>query len=119
MSDASSYYSSGNKAAATKTVTTPSIRRKKRKMIDTSVPLPKDFFPSSLDVVCGKGKEYYAHPGNAEFRQLVNNSLSQYARASTKHAKGAIVMAVVDAVRQQSPLGGFGRCEAKSSNSWY
>jgi hypothetical protein len=28
-------------------------------------------------------------------------------------------MAVVDAVRQQSPLGGFVRCEAKSSNSWY
>lgn len=91
---------------------------KSQSAIRKSVPLPLSFVPTARDVLCGKGKECYVHPGNEYFRKIVSSSLQRYALAKTKHDKGLIVMAIVDTVRQRSPLGGFVRFDANTM-SWY
>lgn len=61
--------------------------------------LPQDFEPSDMDVLCGRGKEYFNHTGNRRFRVMIDLSLPQYLQAETKTEKTSIVSAIVDKVR--------------------
>ena len=70
-------------------------------------PLSKDFEPGNFDVICGRGKTCYNHPGNINFRKLVETYLTQYDNARSKVAKSMVVSAIANDVRRQSPTGGF------------
>ena len=59
------------------------------------------------DVICGRGKHCFNHPGNRKFRYLVETFLSSYAEASCKLEKSIVVSRIVDEVRRNSPNGGF------------
>jgi hypothetical protein len=72
--------------------------------------------PGAFDVICGKGKNALCHSGNIRFRSLIEEKLSDYAKATTKLEKSTIVSAVLDDVRDKSPLGGFVRCE---NGQWF
>ncbi|KAI2505495.1 adenylyl/guanylyl cyclase [Fragilaria crotonensis] len=69
--------------------------------------LPALFSPGEYDVVCGKGKTCFLHPGNRRFRKLVAKFLDRYSEATTKLEKSAIVSSIIQTVRSQSPDGGF------------
>jgi hypothetical protein len=74
--------------------------------------LPAGFKPSVTDVVCGKGKECFNHPGNRRFRAVIDANLKRYQTASNKMDKSAIVNEIVDLVRKDcSYNGGFVRPE--------
>lgn len=47
--------------------------------------------PSTKDVACGRGADYYFHLGNIAFRQLLYRYLDRYCAACTKSQKSQIV----------------------------
>jgi len=65
------------------------------------------FEPGDFDVICGKGKGCFNHQGNKNFRRIVGIYLPGYAEATSKLEKSAIVSAIIQSVRTQSPDGGF------------
>jgi hypothetical protein len=83
---------------------------------DEMKPLPANFEPGSMDVICARGKQAHSHPGNARFRLSVSMILERYSKATTKLDKSLIVSSIVDTVRQLSPGGGFIK---KQGGCWY
>ncbi|CAB9519535.1 Nitrilase family, member 2 [Seminavis robusta] len=69
--------------------------------------LQPGFKPSSLDVICKRGKTAYNH--NLHFRELIETHLDKYANASSKLEKSLVVSDVVETIRRGSPDGGFVR----------
>lgn len=78
--------------------------------------LDADFEPTSLDVICARGKEAYNHTGNIRFRQLVADQLHNYQTSTSKMAKSQIVREIIESVRRASPKGGFVK---KVNGKWY
>ena len=78
-------------------------------------PLPANFEPGPDDVICGRGKKCYNHIGNERFRLRVLNYLEEYSVAKSKLEKSGVLSKVVDAVRQQSPDGGFVKQDEKGN----
>lgn len=76
--------------------------------------LSPNFVPSDYDVICGKGKSCFNHPGNKSFRKLVGLYLDGYAEATTKLEKSAIVSSIIQTVRTQNPGGGFVKLDTPS-----
>jgi hypothetical protein len=78
-------------------------------------PLPANFEPGPDDVICGRGKKCYNHIGNERFRLRVLTYLEEYSAAKSKLEKSGVLSKVVDAVRQQSPDGGFVKQDDKGN----
>lgn len=70
-------------------------------------PLNNRFEPGPYDVICGRGKTVFWHPGNQELREMIDNNADRYKRAKSKLDKSLIVIEIVDLVRSKSPSGGF------------
>lgn len=71
--------------------------------------LPKGFQPGPRDVICQRGKSAYKH--NQHLREMVQADYQErYSNASSRFQKSLVVSDVVDAVRKNSPDGGFVRC---------
>ena len=63
------------------------------------------------------GKTCFNHQGNKSFRKLVRLYLDDYAEATSKLEKSAIVSSIIQTVRTQNPGGGFLRFDT-SSGLW-
>mmetsp|Transcript_17573 Transcript_17573/g.29807 ORF Transcript_17573/g.29807 Transcript_17573/m.29807 type:complete len:234 (-) Transcript_17573:128-829(-) len=70
--------------------------------------------PAPSDVICGRGKLCAEHPGNREFRRIVESHLDSYAKADSKLEKSLLVSAIVNMVRGRSQNGGFLKRNSKS-----
>ena len=70
--------------------------------------------PAPSDVICGRGRLCTEHPGNREFRKIVNSHLDSYAKADSKMEKSLLVSAIVNMVRRNSPNGGFLKKNSKT-----
>eukprot|EP00538_Stauroneis_constricta_P011667 CAMPEP_0119556206 /NCGR_PEP_ID=MMETSP1352-20130426/8224_1 /TAXON_ID=265584 /ORGANISM="Stauroneis constricta, Strain CCMP1120" /LENGTH=355 /DNA_ID=CAMNT_0007603119 /DNA_START=158 /DNA_END=1225 /DNA_ORIENTATION=+ len=79
----------------------------KRAKVNQWRPLKPEFEPGPFDVICARGKDAREHVGNRRMRLTIEVSLDRYRAASTKHEKSNIVWRIIDAVRNQSPDGGF------------
>eukprot|EP00543_Licmophora_paradoxa_P017257 CAMPEP_0202465856 /NCGR_PEP_ID=MMETSP1360-20130828/66909_1 /ASSEMBLY_ACC=CAM_ASM_000848 /TAXON_ID=515479 /ORGANISM="Licmophora paradoxa, Strain CCMP2313" /LENGTH=195 /DNA_ID=CAMNT_0049089777 /DNA_START=202 /DNA_END=785 /DNA_ORIENTATION=- len=73
-----------------------------------------DYEPTEYDVICGKGKRFYTHSGNARFREFVQSKLGGYQTVRAKYDKGLIVQEIVDMVQEK---GAFLRMN-KSTKCW-
>ena len=80
------------------------------------IPLPASFEPSPLDVICGRGKACFSHPGNRAFRQSIADALKSYQTCDSKLVKGQMVTGIVEDIR--SGGGGFVRYDLES-RMWY
>jgi hypothetical protein len=63
--------------------------------------MPEGYIPSDSDVCCGRGKQNWTVAGNIYFRKLIRASLARYIAASSKKEKTAIILSVVDKIRQR------------------
>eukprot|EP00339_Tiarina_fusa_P023174 CAMPEP_0117007708 /NCGR_PEP_ID=MMETSP0472-20121206/7494_1 /TAXON_ID=693140 ORGANISM="Tiarina fusus, Strain LIS" /NCGR_SAMPLE_ID=MMETSP0472 /ASSEMBLY_ACC=CAM_ASM_000603 /LENGTH=343 /DNA_ID=CAMNT_0004709559 /DNA_START=45 /DNA_END=1076 /DNA_ORIENTATION=+ len=79
--------------------------------------LPRDFVPGTYTVICGRGKLCSASPGNKHLRSLVNSYLTPYSLAKNKAEKSSIVSAIVDRVREASPVGAF--IKQEDNGEWW
>jgi hypothetical protein len=59
-----------------------------------------DFQPSSLSVICGRGKDTRSHAGNNRLRSLASTFVERYSRADSKTVKSALVFNIVTVIRQ-------------------
>ena len=81
--------------------------------------LPPDFTPSNYDVIClGRGKSAASHPGNRRFQITIQLYNDRYASCKSKFEKSVIVSEIVDSVRENSPMGGFVKRDAKTG-AWF
>jgi hypothetical protein len=54
--------------------------------------------PTTVDVLCGRGKMCFHHVGNHSFRMLIAEHADTYKMAPTKKAKMQVVMLIVKIV---------------------
>lgn len=73
--------------------------------------------PSDKDVLCGRGRGFFCHPGNRRMLEIVEKNKARY-RAANKTKKTEIVRDVTDEIEE----GGtrfLKRASAKSNKGWY
>lgn len=73
--------------------------------------------PSDKDVLCGRGRGFFCHPGNRRMLDIVEKNKARY-RAANKTTKTEIVRDVTDEIEE----GGtrfLKRASAKSNQGWY
>jgi hypothetical protein len=74
--------------------------------------------PTDMDVLCGRGRTYFHHPGNVQFREIVGHNLGVYldASSSKKNQKTMIINRIAN-----EAMGKGVRFLARKSNSkpWY
>ena len=64
--------------------------------------LPPDYELTEFDVVCGRGRGSYEHPGNRRFRSIVASMSDRYANmGNEKGGKSAIVTNVFDEIHKR------------------
>ncbi|CAB9512994.1 expressed unknown protein [Seminavis robusta] len=51
------------------------------------------------DVLCGRGKSSFNHPGNKRFRDLITSSIQEYDRADSRLEKSLVVHSIVEGIR--------------------
>ena len=54
--------------------------------------------PRALDICCGRGKGSFWHPGNLIFQMVIRNSMDEYAQATSKRSKSAIVSMLLNSL---------------------
>jgi hypothetical protein len=70
--------------------------------------LPQYFVPGENDVICGRGRKCFNHPGNKRFRGIVASYLEKYSKTNVKLEKTLIICDIVNKVRQNAcGQGGF------------
>ena len=47
------------------------------------------------DIVCGRGKDSFNHPGNHQFRQVISAHLTEYMQLNSRHKKTAFIVSIV------------------------
>ena len=66
--------------------------------------------------LCGRGSLCYNHPGNQQFRSLVESLKTEYAQAEHRMGKSLVICKVVDAIRSNS--GRFVRVDPHSGRAF-
>jgi hypothetical protein len=56
---------------------------------------PETFQPRSIDVLSGRGKATYSHPGNQRYLQVIEETLEEYLVTESKLAKSRVVRNIV------------------------
>jgi hypothetical protein len=82
------------------------IYKQCNKLVHTISPSPpswgkQSFQPGPWDVICGRGKQTYNHPGNIYFRKLVDEATTKYSQAQTKMERTIIVSDIIDTIRSK------------------
>jgi len=81
--------------------------------------LPLEFVPSDSDVICGWARQNYHHAGNRMLRDLIQEYVPKYMKASTKTEKGHVIIDIVERIRRDSPTGvGLVR-QNKKTGRWF
>jgi hypothetical protein len=63
--------------------------------------LPRDYKPTTYDVICGRGKGYYDKPGNKRFRLIVAQYVDSYKPSHSRIHKSLILQQIIDRVCAQ------------------
>lgn len=56
---------------------------------------PETFQPRAIDVLSGRGKATYSHPGNQRYLQIIEETLEEYLVTESKLAKSRVVRNIV------------------------
>jgi hypothetical protein len=75
--------------------------------------------PNKNDVLCGRGGRVNSHPGNIQFRDMVQFRRKDYQKKTTKRVeKGNLAAAIVSEIRTMKPSGRFLK-EGLKTGSWF
>lgn len=61
--------------------------------------LPQNYKPLLFDIMCGRGAQFFKHPANIFFREVVARYLLRYATASSRLQKSNIVKEIICELR--------------------
>ena len=74
--------------------------------------------PNKNDVLCGRGKGINNHPGNVQFRSIIQSKQSEYKVQNTPAGKASIVAGILNTIRVQYPSGRFLQ-QDKNKGLWF
>jgi hypothetical protein len=75
--------------------------------------------PNENDVLCGRGGRINSHPGNVQFRDIINAKKKEYLAPTTKKLEKAhIAAAIVSDIRFMDPPGRFLK-EERDTGLWF
>jgi hypothetical protein len=57
--------------------------------------------PSENDIVCARGRAYWDHPGNVQYRQLIADATTRYATTTSKLEKSMLVTEIIDRIKYE------------------
>jgi len=78
--------------------------------------LPPEFQPCEFTVICGRSKQCFDSTGNRRFRLTVKLFLEEYAEATNRSEKSAIVSRIYNLIKEASAVGSFVTYKA---GRWY
>jgi hypothetical protein len=70
--------------------------------------LSSDYVLNEYDVICGRGVTCYNHMGNIRLRQLVQQHVASYRKATNKYDKTLLLQSIIDQIRRITPTPGGG-----------
>lgn len=74
---------------------------------DKIISLPEDFIPGPNHVVCARGKGFWDHEGNKNYRITIALATKKYEATTNKFEKTLIVSEIVESAREATPSGSF------------
>src|SRR5210317_1434040 len=74
--------------------------------------------PNKNDVLCGRGGTINSHPGNEQYRSIVDSKKRVYLTARFKREKRLIATSIVDQIRNMDPPGRFLQKDA-DKQKWF
>ena len=74
--------------------------------------------PNKNNVLCGCGKGINNHPGNVQFRSIIQSKKSDYLVQNTPAGKVSIVAGIVSGIRTMDPTGRFLQ-QDKGDGVWF
>jgi hypothetical protein len=74
--------------------------------------------PNKNDVLCGRGGTINSHPGNEQYRSIVDSKKRVYLTARFKREKRLIATSIVDQIRNMDPPGRFLQKDA-DKQTWF
>lgn len=80
--------------------------------------LGKHYEPSLTDVICGRGRKAWEHPGNARFRSLLASHVDEYREAKSKLDKSLLVSQLMEQVEEGNPPGQFIKHSKQQGGQW-
>eukprot|EP00522_Entomoneis_paludosa_P015741 CAMPEP_0172451786 /NCGR_PEP_ID=MMETSP1065-20121228/9677_1 /TAXON_ID=265537 /ORGANISM="Amphiprora paludosa, Strain CCMP125" /LENGTH=439 /DNA_ID=CAMNT_0013203757 /DNA_START=769 /DNA_END=2088 /DNA_ORIENTATION=+ len=83
---------------------------------DQPTRLPDGYSPARTDVCLGRGKQHWNHPGNVQYRKLIQDNVDAYQGATGKRVRTQIVSSILAAVRNDG--GKFIKQDGKDK-PWY
>jgi hypothetical protein len=54
--------------------------------------------PGPFDVVCARGRQFFNHPGNRRYRELIGHATKKYGMARNKMEKSLVVLKIIEQV---------------------
>jgi hypothetical protein len=75
--------------------------------VGVDVMLPSHYVLRDGDVLLGRGKKQFNHPGNRKLKKLVHLKLQEYITAPSKIEKSIIIREVTSKIRQGNSTSGF------------
>jgi hypothetical protein len=79
-------------------------------------PIAELFELRARDIVCGRGKGCWNHPGNQMFQTIIHASVERYSGAKSKNEKSLVVASIVEGLCKS---GGRFVKEDKTTGRWY
>lgn len=63
--------------------------------------LEADYEPSNQDIMCGRGGDFFFHPGNIAFREILDSKKERYFASSSKLEKSRVVVEILQVLREK------------------
>lgn len=77
----------------------------------------KDYkVPSELDILCGRSKVAFDHPGNQNFRLMIARAIDDYSKCTTRCAKSLFIQRLIASVMKN---GGYFLKYDRKERKWY
>lgn len=76
---------------------------------------PDDYEPLPSDILTGRGKSQWHHPGNIDFRLIIESWAATYAQANHKNNKLVIICTIVNDMRRK----GYRVLDKDKQGRWY
>lgn len=63
--------------------------------------LGEGYEPLKHDIMCGRGTDFYSHPGNRDFRNVILRNLPRYWATNSKLEKSQVVLEILHVLRTE------------------
>lgn len=90
--------------------------KRKQQEIDCTTILQETYLPKDTDVIIGNGGRVRKHPGNIEFKNIIDSKLKDYASFSLRREKTNMIRSIVNQIHEN---GGIFVRKDPATGTWF